>query len=60
MEHGIFFDFWKTGYIRRAIDINLLKQAVITENNPNGDITKDEFKEITGEEFKPITTVFNC
>ena len=43
--------FWKMGYDLGWLDINLLKQAVITEDNPFGDITKAEFKAITGEEY---------
>lgn len=58
MEHGIFFEFWKNGYIRGALEISLLKQAVITEKNPNGDITKKEFEEITGKEFKETISLF--
>lgn len=33
------------------IEIDLLRQAVITDTNLFGDITKEEFKEITGQEF---------
>lgn len=44
-------DFWKMAYNLGWIDNNILKQAVITEVNPFGDITKNEFKEITGIEF---------
>lgn len=33
------------------IDISLLRQAVITDINPFGDITKEQFKEITGQDF---------
>lgn len=44
-------DFWKMAYNMGAIDIGMLKQAVITEENPYGDITPEEFKEICGEDF---------
>lgn len=45
------FVFWKTAYIGGYIDIEMLKSAVITESNRYGEITPEEFKEITGEEF---------
>ena len=44
-------DFWKMAYDNNWIDIDLLRQAVITDTNPFGDITKEEFKEITGQDF---------
>lgn len=44
-------DFWKMAWDYKAIDINMLRQAVITENNPYGDITKEEFKKICGQDF---------
>ena len=44
-------DFWKMAYDYGWIDISLLRQAVITDTNPFGDITKEQFKEITGQEF---------
>lgn len=43
--------FWKMGYDLKWIKIDLLRQAVITESNPFGDITETEFKEITGEVY---------
>lgn len=44
-------DFWKMAYDNSWIDISLLRQAVITDTNPFGDITKEQFKEITGQDF---------
>ena len=44
-------DFWKMAYDYGWVDIGLLRQAVITDTNPFGDITKEQFKEITGEDF---------
>lgn len=43
--------FWKMTYDLGWIEIDLLKQAVITELNEFGDITKKEFKEITGKTY---------
>lgn len=44
-------DFWKMAYDLSWIDIDVLRQAVITETNPFGDISKEQFKVITGEDF---------
>ncbi len=44
------FEFWKMAY-KVGIGIELLSQAVKTEKNPYGEITEEEFKEISGEEF---------
>lgn len=44
-------DFWKMAYDNQWIEIDLLRQAVITDTNPFGDITKEQFKEITGQDF---------
>ncbi|WP_083329004.1 XkdX family protein [Peptoniphilus raoultii] len=44
-------DFWKMAYDLSWIDIDVLRQAVITETNPFGDISKEQFKEITGKDF---------
>lgn len=45
------FEFWKMAFDMRAIDITLLRQAVITDSNPFGDLTKEQFKEICNEDF---------
>ena len=52
------FKFWKMAYDMKAIDIDLLKQAVKCDKNPYGEITKDEFKLISGEEFKETISLF--
>ncbi|MCR6515796.1 MULTISPECIES: XkdX family protein [Clostridium] len=43
-------DFWKLFWSYTA-DMDMLRQAVKTEKNVYGDITPEEFKEITGEDF---------
>lgn len=48
------FEFWKMAFDMKAIDITLLRQAVITEKNPYGDLTKEQFKEISQEDFENI------
>lgn len=44
-------EFWKLCYDLKIVDAEYLKQAVITEDNPYGDITPEQYKEITGIEF---------
>ena len=44
--------FWKMVYDFGWIDIGTLRKAVITESNPFGDITKEEFEEISGEKYE--------
>ena len=44
-------DFWKMAYDNQWVDVYMIRQAVITETNPFGDITKEQFKEITGQDF---------
>lgn len=43
--------FWKLCYDLKIVDAEYLKQAVITDNNKYGDITTEQYKEITGVEF---------
>lgn len=43
--------FWKMAYDYGWITIDILRQAVKTDTNPFGEITKAEFKEITGVDF---------
>lgn len=52
------FNFWKMAYTIKAIDIELLKQAVKCDKNPYGEITKDEYRIICGEEFKETVSLF--
>lgn len=49
-------EFWKMVYDMKVIDSDFLRQAVITDSNKFGDITPEQFKEITGEDFGKITT----
>lgn len=52
-QHNINFEFWKMAYtMRNGISIDMLRQAVITTINPFGDISKDEFKEISNVDFE--------
>lgn len=46
------FDFWKNAYNWGWADAVLLRLVVKTESNPFGEITPEEFFEITGEEFE--------
>lgn len=54
MEKITNFDFWKMAYDMGAIDIDMLKQAVKTDDNPFGEITTDEFKIICKQDFTPV------
>ena len=44
-------EFWKMAFNMKVIDSEYLKQAVITDSNKFGDITAEQYKEITGIEF---------
>ncbi|ENY98746.1 hypothetical protein HMPREF1092_03304 [Clostridium thermobutyricum] len=46
------FNFWKMVYDMKAIDINTLRKAVKTTSNPYGEISEEQFKEITGVDFE--------
>lgn len=46
------FNFWEMVYDIKAIDINTLRQAVKTTANPYGEITEEQFKEISGVDFE--------
>lgn len=43
--------FWKLAFNMKWVTIDQLRLAVITETNPFGEITPDEFKQITGQDF---------
>lgn len=43
--------FWSIAYKEGWCTIDQLRLAVKTETNPYGQITKAEFKAITGEDF---------
>lgn len=44
-------EFWKLAYERNWVDATTLKKAVKTDKNPYGEITPEEYKDITGIEF---------
>lgn len=44
-------EFWKMVYNFGWVTKEELKGAVITEQNPFGDITKEQYEEITGEKY---------
>ncbi len=44
--------FWELGYKSGWFGKDILRLAVITESNPFGEITTEQYKEITGEEFE--------
>ena len=43
--------FWKMAYDNDWVTKEELRYAVRTSENPFGDITKEEYKEITGADF---------
>lgn len=43
--------FWQLAYTRKWVTIEQLRLAVKTESNQYGDITPEEFKTITGQDF---------
>ncbi len=43
--------FWKMAWEYGWADIDTMRMAVITAENPFGEISKTEFKKITGEDF---------
>ncbi|MDF1495226.1 XkdX family protein [Caproiciproducens sp. CPB-2] len=43
--------FWALAYTRKWVTIDQLRQAVLTDSNPYGQITPEQFQTITGEEF---------
>lgn len=44
-------EFWELAYKEEWADIDMLRMATITKENPFGDITPKQFEEITGEKF---------
>lgn len=44
-------EFWKMCFDMKVISTDFLRQVVITDTNKFGEITADQFKEITSEEF---------
>ncbi|CUP72595.1 XkdX family protein [Clostridium baratii] len=45
------FEFWKMAFDMKAIDKNLLGQAVKCDKNPFGEISPEQYEEISGEKF---------
>ena len=43
--------FWKLAYNMKWVTAEQLRLAVITESNPYGEITPEQYKEITGLDF---------
>lgn len=43
--------FWTIAFNRGWVTIEKLKKVVITETNPYGEITPEQYKEITGSEY---------
>ena len=43
--------FWNLAYNMKWVTIDQLRLAVKTESNPFGEITPEEFKAITGQDF---------
>ena len=43
--------FWEIAYKNNWVTKEELKDAVITDDNPFGEITKKQYKEITGDVF---------
>lgn len=44
-------NFWKMAYNMKWVTAEQLRLAVITETNPYGEITAEEYKDITNKEF---------
>lgn len=44
-------EFWKLAIERRWCTPEQLRLAVLTEDNPYGDITPEQYEEITGIKF---------
>lgn len=44
--------FWQIAFMYKWVTADQLRLAVKTETNPFGEITKEQYKEITGQEFK--------
>lgn len=44
-------EFWRLAYNRKWVTAEQLRLAVITEDNPFGEITPEQYEEITGIPF---------
>lgn len=45
-------EFWKMAWKYKWVTLEEMKMITITDENPWGRITQEEFKEITGQEYK--------
>ena len=45
-------NFWQIAFMFKWVTAEQLRIAVKTELNPFGEISKEQYKEITGQEFK--------
>ena len=43
--------FWKMAYNQKWVTAEQLRLAVVTESNPYGEISAEEYKEITKQDF---------
>lgn len=43
--------FWQLAYSREWVTIDQLRLAVKTDSNPYGQITTEQYKTITGEDY---------
>lgn len=43
--------FWTLAYTRKWVTVDQLRMAVKTDSNTYGQISPDDFKTITGEDF---------
>lgn len=43
--------FWKLAFNMKWVTAEQLRLTVLTEKNPRGEITPEEYKEITGIDF---------
>lgn len=43
--------FWKMAFTLKWVDTDKLRLAVKTQTNPFGEITPEEFRQITGQVF---------
>lgn len=47
--------FWKMAFDMGAIGVELLRQAVKCIENPFGEITPEQYEEITKKKFQEVT-----
>ncbi|MCR8846504.1 XkdX family protein [Paenibacillus sp. SC116] len=44
-------EFWKYAFDMNWINVEVLRKAVRTSNNPSGDITPEQYREITSIDY---------